>query len=390
MVPLAPLRPAPAAHPRLAPAPSLDFELPAALEAAAPPEARGLARDRVRLLVSDPASDRVAHAAFRDLPSYLTAGDVVVINTSATLPAAVPARRADGSALELRLSSRTPAGGWTAELRRLQDGKSETFYAAEAGEWLSLPAGGRARLLAPFSPAGRRARLWTLRLDLPGGLESYLAHHGRPIRYNYVPQPWPLAYYQTVYATEAGSAEMPSAGRAFTPEIITQLVAKGVQVAPLLLHTGVASLEAGEPPYPEYYRLPPATAAAVNFPRAHGRRVLAVGTTVVRALETAASSAGRARPGEGWTDLLVEPGRCLRLVNALLTGFHDPQASHLAMLEALAGRRHVALAYVAALRGRYLWHEFGDLHLIGRWDFEAAARDAARAGQMAAIGQHSD
>jgi S-adenosylmethionine:tRNA ribosyltransferase-isomerase len=157
---------------------------------------------------------------------------------------------------------------------------------------------------------------------------------------------------------------MPSAGRAFTPELITRLVARGVQIAPLLLHTGVASLEDHEPPYEEFYRVPLETARLVNGARAAGRQVIAVGTTVVRALETVTDAEGVTHPGEGWTRLVVTPERGLRAVNGLLTGFHEPRATHLAMLEALAGRRHLEIAYAEALRERYLWHEFGDLHLI--------------------------
>ncbi len=164
--------------------------------------------------------------------------------------------------------------------------------------------------------------------------------------------------------TEIGSAEMPSAGRAFTPELITRLVAQGVQIVPLLLHTGVASLEAHEPPYEEFYRVPTETARAVNTARAAGRRVVAVGTTVVRALETVTDADGATHPGEGWTRLVVTPARGIHAVNAMLTGLHEPRASHLAMLEALAGRAHLQRTYAEALRERYLWHEFGDLHLI--------------------------
>jgi S-adenosylmethionine:tRNA ribosyltransferase-isomerase len=179
-----------------------------------------------------------------------------------------------------------------------------------------------------------------------------------------VKQGWPIDYYQTVYATEAGSAEMPSAGRAFTPELLTRLIARGVLVAPLILHTGVASLETHEPPYEEFYRVPLTTTRCVNAARAAGARVIAVGTTVVRALETVTDAAGTAHPGEGWTRLVITPERGIRSVDGLLTGLHEPRATHLAMLEALAGRRHLALTYAEALREGYLWHEFGDLHLI--------------------------
>ena len=157
---------------------------------------------------------------------------------------------------------------------------------------------------------------------------------------------------------------MPSAGRAFTPELITSLVAAGVQVLPLLLHTGVASLEAHEPPYEEFYRVPAQTARQVTAARRNGQRIIAVGTTVVRALETVTDERGETHPGSGWTDIVITPQRGVRAVNGLLTGLHEPQATHLAMLAALAGRNHLRLAYGHALRKEYLWHEFGDLHLL--------------------------
>jgi S-adenosylmethionine:tRNA ribosyltransferase-isomerase len=228
-----------------------------------------------------------------------------------------------------------------------------------------------ARLVEPYRPTGRRqrsssVRLWVADLGLPTDVLSFAAEHGSPIRYGYVPRRWPLEYYQTIFASEPGSAEMPSAGRPFTPAVLTRLEQFGVQVAPLMLHTGVASLETREPPYPERYRIPPATAEAVNRARASRRSVVAVGTTVVRAMETVVTDDGRVQPGEGWTDLIVTPERGIRTVDAVLTGLHEPRSSHLAMLEALAGRAHVALAYEAALEEGYLWHEFGDMHLLMR------------------------
>jgi S-adenosylmethionine:tRNA ribosyltransferase-isomerase len=344
----------------------LDFELPRELEAGEPPEARGLARDEVRLMVSYAGDDRVVHARFRDLPGFLEAGDLLVVNTSGTMNAALPAAREDGTALELHLSTHLPADLWIVELRLLTDTGTEPFRDARAGEELRLPGGATVTLHAPYG-GGRGCagpRLWVSTLDLPGPLEGYLNRHGSPIRYGYVGESWPLEYYQTVYATETGSAEMPSAGRAFTPQLITRLVARGVQVAPLVLHTGVASLEDDEPPYEEYYRVPPETARLVNAAREGGRKVIAVGTTVVRALETVTDADGVTHPGEGWTRVVVTPGRPVRAADAMLTGLHEPRSSHLAMLEALASRRHLEATYEAALRGGYLWHEFGDLHLI--------------------------
>jgi S-adenosylmethionine:tRNA ribosyltransferase-isomerase len=347
--------------------PLLDFDLPRELEASEPPEARGLARDEVRLMVSHRDDDRVVHSRFRDLGDFLEAGDVLVINTSATMNAAVDAEREDGTALELHLSTRLPGGLWVVELRRLVRTATEPFRHATPGETLRLPEGATVTLHTPYpghTAPGEGSRLWLSTLDLPRPLDEYLDRHGFPIRYGYVGESWPISYYQTVYATEAGSAEMPSAGRAFTPELITRLVAKGVQFAPLILHTGVASLEEDEPPYDEFYRVPPETARLVNAARTSGRRVVAVGTTVVRALETVTDESGTTHPGEGWTRLIITPERGVRSVDSMLTGLHEPRSSHLAMLEALAGREHLRVTYGEALREGYLWHEFGDLHLI--------------------------
>jgi S-adenosylmethionine:tRNA ribosyltransferase-isomerase len=351
----------------------LSFHLPPELEASAPPEARGLARDAVRLMVSSVSEDRILHARFRDLPRFLRPGDLLVINTSGTMNAAVPATRDDGTPLALHLSTHLPADLWVVEVRRPEGGATQPFPDARAGEKLSLPAGGSVTLLAPYSMdrtaagTGVPVRLWVGVLRLPGPLLEYLERHGAPIRYGYVPEPWPRRYYQTTYATETGSAEMPSAGRPFTARLIARLVARGIEVAPLLLHTGVASLEEHEPPYEEFYRVPPETARRVNA--AHtlpGRRVIAVGTTVVRALESVTDAEGVTHPGEGWTRLVITPERGVRAVDGLITGLHEPRATHLAMLEALAGRPHLALAYAEALSHRYLWHEFGDSHLILR------------------------
>jgi S-adenosylmethionine:tRNA ribosyltransferase-isomerase len=345
---------------------NLDFELPPELEAAEPPEARGLGRDGVRLLASYRGDDRVVHAGFGDLPELLEPGDLLVVNTSGTMNAAVPATRADGPPITLHLSTRLPADLWSVELRT---DNLEPLFDGEPGETLGLPGGAKATLHTPLLPenrggAGKKNRLWISTLDLPFNLNKYLDVYGAPIRYRYVREAWPSGYYQTVYATEKGSAEMPSAGRAFTPELITRLVARGVQVAPLVLHTGVASLEEDEPPYEEFYRVPAATARLVNAARGSGRRIVAVGTTVVRALETVTGPDGETHPGEGWTGLVITPERGVRSVSAMLTGLHEPRSTHLWMLEAVADRGHLGVAYGEALREGYLWHEFGDLHLI--------------------------
>jgi S-adenosylmethionine:tRNA ribosyltransferase-isomerase len=356
----------------------LRFELPPELEAGEPPEARGLRRDEVRLMVSYLDDDRVVHSRFRDIPDFLEAGDTLVINTSGTMNAALPAEYRDGTSLTVHLSTHLPADLWVVELR--SSSGDEPVLDGKSGEILVLPEGASVVLHTPYLSENRHRgersnRLWLATLNLPVNFNEYLERHGSPIRYRYVRESWPSSYYQSVYATEVGSAEMPSAGRAFTPELITRLVAKGVQVVPLILHTGVASLEDDEPPYEEFYRVPPETARAVNAARAAGRRVVAVGTTVVRALETVTDKDGVTHPGEGWTDLFITPERGVRSVNAMLTGLHEPRSTHLSMLEALAGsgsvcplattgRDHLKVAYSEALEQGYLWHEFGDLHLI--------------------------
>jgi S-adenosylmethionine:tRNA ribosyltransferase-isomerase len=326
-----------------------------------PPEARGLERDGVRLLVSCP-DGTIEHATARDLPRFLDAGDLLVVNTSRTIPAALEATAEEGTVLDLHLSTPAPGAGpdaWLVELRRA----GRRFRGARAGDVLALPEGGEAELLARDL---LRDRLWLCRLRLPEPLDRYLGRHGRPIRYAHDRGRWPLEAYQNAFALEPGSAEMPSAGRPLTPRLIAELAARGVVLAPVVLHAGVSSLERGEPPYPERYRVPEPTARLVTATRWWGGRVVAVGTTVVRALETVTGDDRVIRPGEGWTDLVVTPERGVRAVDGLLTGWHDADSSHLLMLEAVAGRAVVERAYAAAVAAGYLWHEFGDAHLILR------------------------
>jgi len=357
-----------------APEAPFDFVLPPELEASAPPEARGFARDDVKLMVSHRHTDEIDHATFRNIGQFLRAGDILVINTAGTMNAAVPAIRPNGEVVELHLSTRLPNGDWSVELRSFKGDATMPLLTAHAGERLTLPAGGAARLIAPYTSdaamlatvegTANAVRLWRAEVTFPASQDMYLSEYGTPIRYGYVREPWAPEYYQTVFATDRGSAEMPSAGRAFTADLVTQLVAKGVQFAPILLHTGVASLEDHEPPYAEYFRVPEDTARVVNSARSAGRRVIAVGTTVIRALETVSTPDGRIDSGEGWTEVIVGPSTGIRSVDGLLTGLHEPRATHLMMLEALVNRERLRVAYAEAVERRYLWHEFGDLHLI--------------------------
>jgi len=360
--------------PGIVPSP-IDFQLPDELVAHEPPEARGLARDGVRLMVSRVRCDAIAHTSFTRFPDFLKRGDVLVINTSQTINAAFEAslERENGTVSEVMFNLSTRLFGrsepWVVEVRHRYPTGTTPFLDARPGEIIRLPAGATARLVTPYSDGRAQStngqvRLWIAELSLPETALAYAEHHGSPIRYSYVPKPWPLQYYQTVFADEPGSAEMPSAGRAFTDEMLLELGRKGVRIAPIMLHTGVSSLETDEQPYPERYHVSYPTALAVNAARRLGGRVIAVGTTAVRALETAVDDGGYVRASGGWTGLVITPDRPLRVVDGMLTGLHGPKASHLLILEALAGREHLAHAYQELLEQRYLWHEFGDLHLI--------------------------
>ena len=345
----------------VAPPARLTFDLPSELEAGEPPEARGLTRDAVRMMVARRSSEQLVHSTFTLLPAHLDPGDLVVVNTSGTIPAALDARTDAGDAIAVHLSTMLDDGRWVLEPRRL-DGHTTTRWGdGVPPAHLSLDGGASANLVHRYLDSDR---LWVAELHLPQPVLTWLAVHGRPIRYAYVEQPWPISAYQNVYVTEPGSAEMPSAGRPFTADIITRLVSKGIGVSPLVLHTGVASLEANELPYPERVRVPASTAARVNATRAAGGRVVAVGTTVVRALESAVDVAGVVQPLDGWTDLVITPERGVRAVDGLLTGWHEPEASHLLMLEAVGGHDLLERSYAASLAEGYRWHEFGDVHLI--------------------------
>ncbi len=345
---------------------------PAIQHATEPPEARGIRRDDVRLLVSH-LDGRMEHLRFHQLPAVLRSGDLLVVNASGTLNASMQAQRSFGMAVEVHLSTHLPGGLWSVEVRQADAAGSKPLRLALAGEVLSLPAGGRASLLAPYPFTGdlfARSRLWTAALDLPLPLTEYLDEHGAPIRYGYIPQPWPLSFYQTVFAVEPGSAEMPSAGRPFSHALVEALRASGVAIAPIVLHTGVSSLEDHEPPYEERFEVSRETAELVNATHDRRGRVIAVGTTVVRALESVTDDRGVTHPGRGWTDLIVTAERGVRAVDGLLTGFHEPDASHLSLVRAIprrAGHRTSLLvdqAYAEAVEHGYLWHEFGDAHLI--------------------------
>ncbi|TCC11801.1 S-adenosylmethionine:tRNA ribosyltransferase-isomerase [Kribbella soli] len=330
--------------------PHTRFDLPEALNAGEPPEARGLSRDHVKLLVAEGST--VTHTRFDRIGEHLRPGDLLLVNTSTTLPAAV-----DSSSYTVHFSTPLDDGTWVVELRN----SGAPMFDGTAGDRVELPEGALT-LLAPYQ--GSR-RLWIAKPPVADVL-GYLQRHGRPITYNYVDKRWPLASYQTVFARDPGSAEMPSAARPFSFELVSHLASQGVLIAPILLHCGVSSLESHEPPQPERYDVPAHTARLVNWVKANGGRVIAVGTTAVRAIESATTPDGTVTPAHSWTDLILGPERPPHVVDGLITGWHAPEASHLLLLESVAGPDQVQRAYDAAVQGRYLWHEFGDSCLMLR------------------------
>jgi S-adenosylmethionine:tRNA ribosyltransferase-isomerase len=331
--------------------------LPLRLEAREPPEERGTGRADVAMLVATRHDLGLADVHFGELARFLSAGDLLVLNTSATLPAALDARLGK-EPVQLWLSTPREDGTWLVELR---SSDRAPHPRAPVGTRLDLPGGAVAELVADVA---RSRRLSVVRIESDSSLQDYLSIHGQPIRYGYVHERWPLAAYQTVFALEPGSAEMPSAGRPFTTSLVTELVARGVLIAPVTLHAGVSSLERGESALRERFRVSAETARLVNAVHDWNGRVIAVGTTVVRALETVADADGTVSAGRGWTSLVITRERGIFAVDGLLTGWHEPESSHLDLLEAAAGPELLERSYRAALAHGYRWHEFGDLHLI--------------------------
>jgi S-adenosylmethionine:tRNA ribosyltransferase-isomerase len=339
----------------------VDFSLPPDLEAHAPAEYRGLRRDHVRLMVLPRFTGDPVHVRFDALGDFLRPGDLLVVNNSRTLPAMLAAQDELGQALEVRLAHRREEDLWDGLVL------AGRTHQGHEGMQLTFGEGLTARLL------GRRPDLpflWQIKFDrccLP--LLDLIYRLGQPVRYPYVQEGYPLDLYQTVYASEPGSVEMPSAGRALTWELLLKLQRQGIEMVALTLHTGLSStrddmIDATHPNYDEEYDLPQATAQAINETHARGGRVIAVGTTVVRAVETAAQPEGVVSAARGWTHLRIRPGYQLKAIDGLLTGMHEPHASHLDLLSAFVAPQRLKQAYLEAIQLRYLWHEFGDMNLI--------------------------
>ncbi len=346
---------------------SISFLLPPELYAKEPPERRGIARDEVKLMVINRNSYQIDHARFYSLGRFLRPGDLLVFNTSRTLPALLNGCSAlIGSCIEVRLAEHLPDDSWLALLSckigdpftcGLRSGMQINF-----GHGLTGTVYGRDEKIH---------RLWKIRFSKSGAeLMELLYRLGQPVRYEYLSVPWDLDYYQTVYAREPGSAEMPSAGRAFTWKLLFDLKRSGINTGYIVLHTGLSSymddiLDAKHPSSEEEYFISKATAEKINMTHSQSGRVIAVGTTVVRALESVAdSSTGKVMAMHGYTRLHISANHVLNTVDGLLTGLHEPKASHLDLLSAFIPAEKIHEAYEEAIKKKYLWHEFGDLNLI--------------------------
>jgi S-adenosylmethionine:tRNA ribosyltransferase-isomerase len=391
----------------LAAQPYTRFASPEDRTATEPPELRGLRRDGVRLMVATPAGIR--HTFFHRLADQLSAGDVLVVNTSATVPGQLDGVR-DGSDVVVHIANRLGDATRVVELRTAPSA-SAPILDGRIGEHVALPAGGVLELIAPYpelrasgiarrraeeegaeaffplratttaadskrdaraaqqigpgsAPNGTGNRLWRARVIVSQSLSNYLRQHARPISYGYLNTSFPISAYQTIFALCPGSAEMPSAARPFSAELVARLVSRGVIFAPITLHTGLSSQDAGEAPQPEWFEVSETTAHLVNSSRVRGGRVIAVGTTATRAIESAARPDGIVAAASGWSDLVISPDRPVRVVDGLITGWHNPEASHLLLVESVAGAELTQRAYDAAVAEHYLWHEFGDSCLL--------------------------
>lgn len=342
----------------------VQFDLPSNLACPVPTEDRHMERDEVRLLVTT-NSGETQHATFNHLPAFLQQGDVLVINTSATIPAALHVSLPDGKQGRLHLSTKLPDRRWLIEIREITGNKTRRWHEGIQGMTFQLPSESTVTLKQRFYSNEQWLNLWVAEFNLHQPLQQYLASNATPIQYEKLDRRYPLSYYQTFFSFHPGSSEMPSAGRGFTARLVEILVKGGITFAPIVLHTGVSSLEENETPYPEYMEIDPVSSALINSAKSQGRRIIAVGTTCIRAIETAANNPeGCVIPFRGNTELFVDENYNMKIIDGLLTGFHEPKASHLNMLQAVAGFDHIDRAYKEAVQSGYFWHQFGDLHLI--------------------------
>lgn len=330
--------------------------------AMSPPEIYGLGRDDVRLMTIDRKTGATGHHSFQDIAQFFEPGDLLVVNNSATIPAALLASIED-KAHQVHLAARQSARQVIIELRQSDGTPDERPLDAETPVHILNASGhvlSQGLVLEKFHP---RSRFWTVCTD--HDWYELATREGLPIRYHYVDRPYPINYYQTVFGKIPGSSEMPSASRPFTTDIVDQLKEKGVEIVELTLHTTVSSHEVNDddpnpPLVPEWYDISPTTQSAILLAQRENRSIIALGTTVVRAIETWAQT----RRSQGWTTHLVTPHSQPKVTSGLVTGMHDSFTSHLWLIYAFVPADTLIAAYRQAQAHGYRWHEFGDLTYI--------------------------
>jgi S-adenosylmethionine:tRNA ribosyltransferase-isomerase len=334
-----------------------DYHLTEELIAQTPVEPR----DHSRLMVLDRASGAIEHRRFYDLPQYLRRGDVLVFNDSRVIPARLHARRVGGGgSVELLLLKREAPGRWHSLVkpgRKMRQG--DAFEVSRDGLHIT------GSVVAVHEDGSRT-------VELSG--EEHLDALGVVPLPPYIHEP--LAdpeRYQTVYARAQGSVAAPTAGLHFTPELLDKIRAQGVETVFVTLHVGLGTFRpvtVDDPEshkmHPEYWELTPDAAKAIGKAKAEGRRIISVGTTVVRLMEQAASQTadGALSPGSGWADIFIYPGHRFQLVDALVTNFHLPKSTLLMLTSALAGRERLLTAYQEAASAGYRFYSFGDAMLV--------------------------
>ena len=340
-----------------------EFTLPQHLACPLPTEERGIRRDEVRLLVTSNDGERIEHTDFGSLYRFLNEGDLLVVNTTAVEAAAIPVTLPGVVPGVVHFSTRLKEGEYLVEIRSIEGNDTRRWHLGKSGQMFHFE-NGDLTLVRPYYQNSEYLHLWIAHVDWHESGQESLSSLARPIKYANVDTQYPLDYYQTYFSFHTGSSEMPSAGRGFTKELVNDLILRGVGFAPILLHTGVSSLEENELPYPEYMEVDPVSASLINSAKRRGSKVVAVGTTAIRALESLPVNDEGILPFKGYTDLFIHGDYSMRVADGLLTGFHEPRASHLHMLQSMVSYVHLEKAYDAALKENYYWHEFGDLHLI--------------------------
>lgn len=335
-----------------------DYELPKELIAQHPPPQRG----QSRLLVIPKAGGPLQHRMFTDLPEYLEPGDCLVLNDTKVIPARLIGQRVTGGRVELLLLRQISDREWEAlakPARRLRLHERLIF-----GE----------ELIAEIVAVGSEGRR-IVRLDYEGDFWAVLERVGQMPLPPYIrrkkPERLDRERYQTVYASVPGAVAAPTAGLHFTPKLIQEIERKGVKIARLTLHVGLGTFRPIQTEniekhhmHAEYYSVSANAAAIINETRAQQGRIVAVGTTVVRTLETVVDAQGQIRPGFGMTDLYITPGFVFRATDALITNFHLPRSSLLVLVAAFVGRERILEAYQEAIRKGYRFYSYGDATLI--------------------------